>query len=131
MYTFDTLPKEKQTELINYVLDNIDNYDEPEASELHYHLFNDDYYIIGHYNAKQWMKSLDVFEVIETVHEYEELHFGELFTKINPEAIVNMFVYIMGMELLNMSETLDEKWDEELTESDIEKIKEELLQWNM
>ena len=77
------------------------------------------------------MKSLDVFKVIATVQEYEVFNFGKMTTKINPERIVNMFVYIMGLELLNMSETLDEKWDEELTESDIEKIKEELREWNM
>lgn len=69
--------------------------------DLHHHCFNNDYYIIGTYKAKQWLSD-HVFEVIEIIREYEQDHFGEVNTDFSePEKIVNMYTYIIGEEIVN------------------------------
>ena len=75
---------------------------EPETwkDDLHHHAFNEDYYIIGTYQAKEWLGN-KVFDVIEHVREYEDFHFGEVSTDFSdPERIVNMYVYIIGEEIV-------------------------------
>jgi hypothetical protein len=73
-----------------------------EISDLHHELFNQDYYIIGYYQAEQWLlkHNITAFQGIEYVHDYEEFHFGEKRSYTNAEALVNMVVYIKGEELL-------------------------------
>ena len=86
----------KDNELKEYIEDSIKEWKE----DLHHHLFNEDYYIIGTYNAKKWLGD-NIFEVIEYIHDYETENFGEVTTMLsNPEAVVNMFTYIRGEELL-------------------------------
>jgi len=68
--------------------------------DLHYQAFNTDYYIIGTYQAKQWL-GVKVFDVINIIKEYEQLHFGEVTTDLSdPEKVVNMYVYIVGEEIV-------------------------------
>lgn len=71
---------------------------EENFDDIHHEVFNTDYFIIGYYNAKQWLKThdIDVFDLIEFVQEYEKDNFGETTTKINSESMVNMFSYIVG-----------------------------------
>lgn len=110
------------TDLVNHAIDKmndgvgVDVY----ACDLHNKLYNMDYFIIGYYNAKQWIKEcdLDAFEIIETVIDYENSNFGAVNTKINSESIVNMFAYIMGEEILNECEHLQKVWDNRLTKKD-------------
>ena len=71
----------------------------------HHYGFNEDYYIIGYYNASQWLKRHDVdpFEAIGDCIEFELETFGGVNLKaedINSEKIVNLYVYIKGEELL-------------------------------
>ena len=64
------------------------------------HAFNEDYYIIGTYQAKQWLGDM-AFDVIETIKDYEQSNFGEVFTDFSePERVVNMYVYIVGEWIL-------------------------------
>ena len=90
-----------KNELKEYINDNIDNYKKNDP-ELHHYLFNEDYYIIGSYQAQQWLDKhgISVFEALETIREYEEFHFGECKHYTNAEETVNMLVYIYGEELL-------------------------------
>ena len=68
--------------------------------DLHHHAFNDDYYIIRTYKAKQWLGDM-VFEVIEHIREYEDFNFGEVNTDFSsPEAVVNTYTYIIGEEIV-------------------------------
>lgn len=73
-----------------------------DISEVHHKLFNEDYYIIGYYQAEQWMlkHNITAFKGIEYVHDYESFHFGEKRDYTDAEALVNMIVYIKGEELL-------------------------------
>ena len=94
-YKMKTSIKEELTEYIN---DNKDYY----PKDLHYNLFNQDYYIIGYQEAQEWLDhhGITVFEALETIREYEEFHFGECKHYTNAEETVNMLVYIYGEELL-------------------------------
>tara|TARA_R110000850_G_scaffold6942_6_gene26223 strand:- start:498 stop:845 length:348 start_codon:yes stop_codon:yes gene_type:complete len=74
-----------------------------DANELHQELFNQDYYIIGYFNAQQWMDKhfIDIFEGLEDIKEYEIANFGEAKHYTNAESMVNMLVYIYGEELIH------------------------------
>jgi hypothetical protein len=92
----------KVEEIKAYILDRIEEIADYELEKLQepydlgHEIYNTDYYIIGTWQAKQWLGS-DVFEVIDAIKYYEQSEFGEVSTDFSsPEAIVNMFVYIVG-----------------------------------
>ena len=69
--------------------------------ELHHHAFNTDYYIIGTHKAIEWMGD-KVFEIINTIKEYEQDNFGEVTTDLSsPEKLVNMYAYIVGEQVVD------------------------------
>ena len=75
-----------------------------DSSDIHHQLFNMDYYIIGYYEAEQWLKQHDisVFEGMDFCKEQEEMHFGEFMTNIdNAETLVNHIVYWVGYDLID------------------------------
>ncbi len=92
-------------ELASVILDAINDgfIHDNNINELHQITFNEDYFIIGYYQATQWLKKHDicVFEAINNVKEYEINNFGEFTTSINSESIVNMLAYIWGEELIS------------------------------
>ena len=95
-----------RTELLNHVIQTITDQDLTDFEELHYHAFNEDYYIIGYYQAEKWLKEHDVspFEAISDVIEWELEVFGEVNLRpeeINAERVVNLYVYVLGEELLS------------------------------
>ena len=73
-----------------------------DLNELHSKLFNEDYFIIGYYQANCFIKDNfdNAFDIISIVKDYEVDNFGEFNTDINSESIVNMFAYIVGEELI-------------------------------
>ena len=79
----------------------------------HFTMFNEDYYIIGYWNAKEWLKkhNLDGFDAVRICNNYEREHFGEIQTQFdNAEKLVNHLVYWMGQDLCN---ELDLPFDKE------------------
>lgn len=77
----------------DWVLENLD--------DLHHEIFNTDYYIIGRHQATEWLGG-HVFEIIDFIKEYEVDNFGEMSTDIGePEKVVNMYVYIIGEEIVS------------------------------
>jgi hypothetical protein len=96
-----SIREELESYLIDLINDNVltdDNFE-----EWHQYAFNEDYYIIGYYNASKWLKKhcLSEFEAIDIVKEYEIYNFGEFTTEINSESITNMLIYIYGEDLIN------------------------------
>ena len=80
--------------------------------DLHHHAFNENYYIIGTYKAKQWLGNM-AFDVIEHIREYEQFQFGEVNTdSSDPEKVVNMYVYIIGEEIVG--DYLEEFYPEDI-----------------
>ena len=93
-------------ELLTHIIECIEDRQLTDMDELHYHCFNEDYYIIGYYKASEWLKQHDVdaFEAIGRVIEWEYEAMGETTLKaedINSENIVNKYIYALGEELLN------------------------------
>jgi len=83
---------------------------EENQDDWHFHAFNEDHYLIGYYNCEQWLAKHNVsaFEAIETIREYEQDNFGEVNTKFdNAESVVNMYVYILGEEIVHNLEMID------------------------
>ncbi|MCK4500389.1 hypothetical protein KAU11_07820 [Candidatus Babeliales bacterium] len=91
-------------ELIEHIINTIEEQEIIDFEELHYHAFNEDYYIIGYYQASEWLEEhgIDPFDAIQTIVDYENENFGEVNTKVdNSETVVNMYVYIKGEDLLS------------------------------
>lgn len=77
---------------LEWVQDNMD--------DLHHHAFNTDYYIIGTQKAIDWMGAKS-WDIMNFVNSYEVHNFGELHTELaNPEKLVNMYVYIIGEQVV-------------------------------
>ena len=77
-------------------------------SDLHHYLLNEDYFIIGYYQAEQWLKkgNSSVFEAIETIKEYEQSNYGQVSTDLSSsENVANMLAYILGEEILYNNDT--------------------------
>ena len=75
-------------------------------NELHHYLINEDYFIIGYYQARKWLEKESVFEAIEKVRDYEESNFGEVSTDFsNEEQTANMLAYVLADEILNENNT--------------------------
>ena len=90
-----------------------------DVSDLHHYLLNEDYFIIGTYKAKQWLGS-EVFDVIETIREYEQSNFGQVTTDFSdPEKVANMIAYILGEEILSESDIYQQiQFDKDILEED-------------
>tara|TARA_B100000282_G_scaffold290973_1_gene262620 strand:- start:521 stop:901 length:381 start_codon:yes stop_codon:yes gene_type:complete len=72
----------------------------PDLYDLHHEIFNTDYYIVGRYQAKEWLGA-DAFDCIYDIQEYENCHFGQVTTDLSePEKVVNMYVYVVGEQIL-------------------------------
>ena len=90
---------------LNYLNDNLDYHKENQPDtwqdDLHHNCFNTDYFIIGSHKAKQWLGD-EAFNIIGFIKEYENWHLGDVHTDLsNPEAVVNMYAYIIGEEIVN------------------------------
>ena len=90
-----------------------------DVSDLHHYLLNQDYFIIGTYKAKKWLGS-EVFDVIETIREYEQSNFGQVSTDFSdPEKVANMIAYILGEEILSESDIYQQiQFDKNILEED-------------
>ena len=109
MTTYVTYRQKKQEikdfciERLQEIAEYMDNQDFRSAyvSDLHNDIFNTDYYIIGRYQAKQWIGA-EAFDMIGDIVEYEKDNFGELHCDLSePERVVNMWVYIQGWEIIH------------------------------
>jgi hypothetical protein len=93
--------KEIEQHYKDFLEENGKEWVEEHREDIHHHAFNEDYYIIGTYQAEQWLGD-KVFDVIESIREYEEDNFGEVNTDFSdPEKVVNMYVYIVGEQVVN------------------------------
>jgi len=123
------LSNEGKQELIQTIIEVLNDRGEGlNTSELHHECFNVDYFIIGYYQAEEWLKAnYGIFSAIDKIKEYEEFNFGEVTTDLTcSEKVVNMLVYILGEEIINNLKTISDNWDEEIGEELKTEILEEL-----
>ena len=91
---------ERLKEIIEYDDDALNDIRQGEISDIFHKIFNEDYYIVGYYQASQWLGA-DTFDCIAEIQEYEDMHFGERFTDLgNAEKVANMYAYVAGYELV-------------------------------
>jgi len=92
----------------NYIIDQL-NDDvglNHHICDLHHYLLNEDYFIIGYYQAEQWLKKDSIFNAIETIKDYEQSNFGKVSTDLSSsESVANMLVYILGEQILYNNDT--------------------------
>ena len=101
------LQKQKKA-ILGYAIDQLDSevglggYIE----ELHHHLFNEDYFIIGTYKASKFIGE-DLGDILRVCIDFEKDMgiFDESFymTILEPEKVVNKLAYVIGYEILNNS----------------------------
>jgi len=78
--------------------------------ELIHDCFNSNYYIIGRHRAREWMGE-EAFNIVSFIKDYEEMSFGEILTDLSePERVLNMYVYIIGEEIVADYINKLEKW---------------------
>jgi hypothetical protein len=94
-------------ELIEHLIDTVkySTNDRTNFDDIHHESFNENYYIIGYYEANQWLKNhgVDPFEAVAYVIEQEKNHFGESSLKaddFNSERVVNLLVYFAGFDVM-------------------------------
>ena len=103
-YYFPKMYKQKE-DVKDYIIDQLESDVglDQHISDLHHYLLNEDYFIIGYYQAEQWLKKDNgsIFEAIETIREYEQSNFGQVSTDLSSsENVANMLAYILGEEIL-------------------------------
>ena len=101
--------KQKQ-DVKEYIIDQLESDVglDQHISDLHHYLLNEDYFIIGYYQAEQWLKKDNgsIFEAIETIREYEQSNFGQVTTDLSSsENVANMLAYILGEQILYNNNT--------------------------
>ena len=98
--------------------------------DLHNYIFNSEESFIYNDEAEEACDSVGTWSAIRLVYTYEKDFFGEVTTEIEPCKIANMLVYIYGEYLLNQVAYLrGDKWDEKLTEEDLNIIVEQVEEW--
>ena len=79
--------------------------------ELHNEIFNTGYYVAYRGEGSKWLGD-QAFEIIGIVRDYEEDNFGEVTTDLSDDvAVTNMYVYIVGEDLINENPKLSEDED--------------------
>ena len=72
--------KQKENEIREFCLERLEeiadykgfeDFSEMDMCELHNQIFNEDYYIVGYYQAEQWLGT-DTFSVIAEIKDYEK-----------------------------------------------------------
>ena len=108
------------------IKDMIMDYKDVYGCDLAYEMYNNDYYIIGTYKAKEFLK--EYFDDMTECLEQHEEEFGEQYPNItNPEKVATLLALFVAQDVLCESKTLDKCWNERLLEeSDLKRIAEEL-----
>lgn len=105
MILLNEYPKLKQ-ELINHVNDLVADgvLTEENKDDWHFHAFNETPYVIGRFQAKEWLKkhNIDPFKAIAHCITWEQEEFGCTDAKryVEPEHVVNMLTFTLGYQIL-------------------------------
>lgn len=124
MKTYEQTYKELEEEVKSVIEAEIENYEGNTLESFHQDQFNSEYYIIGTYQAKEWLTKMGVFNCIDIVQEWERNVFGELQSDVsNPEKLASLVMYSVGeLFITTMCDDLDIDYSEELTADDIKDI---------
>ncbi|WP_298838919.1 hypothetical protein [uncultured Clostridium sp.] len=98
------------------------------VSEIHHEVFNTDYFIIGRFEAEKWLiANGGIFNAMEVIKDYEQDQFGEVSTDLSEaEHVCNMYVYILGEEIINELKVIRDNWDADCDDDILQDLKQEL-----
>lgn len=115
-------------EIASLIIDAANDGRLKEASEIHNEVFNTDYFIIGIYQAEQWLiANTGVFQAVGIIKDYEQENFGEVTTDLSEaERVCNMIVYIIGEAIIGELDTIQNNYDSVLTPDQLEELKNEI-----
>ena len=115
--------KELRTQIAKEIISIIGDYEGVYGCDLSNLMYNEDYYIIGTYQAKEFLKKY-FDDMIETLEKYQN-EFGERY-QADPEKLATLVALFVAEEILSESEVLNKYWDNELEAEQLKEIKEEL-----
>lgn len=117
--------KEIREQIRSEIKDMISDYENVYGCDLAYEMYNYDYYIIGTYKAKQELKKY-FDDMCECIEQYKE-EFGTTYEDItDAEKLLSLLMLFVAQDVLSESETLNEHWDEQLSEEMLIKIAKEI-----
>ena len=93
-YGIDKIKELEQKEIDKYLKDQ----------ELHFYLYNEDYFIIYHYDGKKFINN-EFFNMLEIMLEHDDMIKDELFNwstksnNLNESSFSNLFAYVVGNQL--------------------------------
>ena len=101
------------------------NYEGVYACDLANEMYNNDYYIIGTYEAKQFLKEY-FDEMIAAIEKYQD-NIGEQYPYITDfERLATLVALYEAEKILCQNEIILKKWNEKLEEDDLKAISESL-----
>ena len=107
------------------IKDMIMDYEDVYGCDLAYEMYNNNYYIIGTYEAKQFLK--EYFDDMTECLEQHEEEFGKTYPDVtNPEKVATLLALFVAQDVLYESKTLDKCWNDRLEESDLKHIAKEI-----
>ena len=130
MNTFNNNLQFIEKDILEHAYDGINDRDLEDTcrDDLHNTLFNEDYFVVGYYQAQKWLNdnNIDVFDAIRYCNEKEEEMFGEVQTQYqDAERLVNSYAYFKGQELLWELNSYNDAQDD-LTKQDIANMLKEI-----
>lgn len=107
------------------IKDMIHDYEGTYICDLAHEMYNKDYYIIGTYQAKEFLKK-HFDDMCECIEAYEE-EFGEQYPYItNSECLATLLALQVANEIFNESKALEKVWGDTLEEEHINEFIKEL-----
>ena len=90
-YGIDKIEELEQEEIDKYLKDE----------ELHYYMYNEDYFIIYHYDGKKFINN-EFFNMLALMLDYDDIIEEELFKKsnLNESSFSNLLAYVVGNQLI-------------------------------
>ena len=89
-YGIDKIEELEQEEIDKYLKDE----------ELHYYMYNEDYFIIYHYDGKKFINN-EFFNMLGLMLDYDDIIKEQLFkgSNLNESYFSNLFAYVVGDQL--------------------------------
>ena len=96
-------------DIIIHAIDKINDYIDTEKDDLHHHLYNEDYFIVGYYKATQWLEknNINQFEAIGFCNEMEKEHFGEIQTTFEDNEKLEQYQKLGFKNLINFESAIN------------------------
>lgn len=128
-------PKQEQEQLHEVIREEIierlpDYVGNVEIADLIFEMYNNDYYIIGTYQAEEFIGK-HVHEVFRSLKHYQE-EFGDAYPDIeNPEKVATLTVLMIAEEIFNSNDVVSKNWDKKLNDSNVKRIIDSLKKQNL